>query len=60
MSSIMVDTWFGRSMLFLFYGFTERWCIGHLSRHSMHGHANLNLSLAVFVHAIVRKESSHA
>ena len=35
---------------------TERRCTGHSSRHSMHGCANLNLSLAVFKHAIARKE----
>ena len=56
----MVDTWFGRSTLFLSYGFTERRCTGHLSRHSMHGRANLNLSLAVFKRAIARKVSSRA
>ena len=54
----MVDTWFDRSTLFLSYGFTERRCAGHSSRHSMHGCANLNLSLAVITHAIARKESS--
>ena len=59
-SSIMVDTWFGRSMLFLSYGFTERRCTGHSSRHSIHNRANLNLSLAVFKRAIARKESSRA
>ena len=54
----MVDTWFDRSSLFLSYGFTERRCTDHSSRHSMHDRANLNWSLAVFKRAIARKESS--
>ena len=48
----MVDTWFDRSTLFLSYGFTERRCTVHSSRHSIHGCTNFK-SLAVFARAFV-------
>ena len=59
----MVDNWFDRSMFFLSYGFTERKCTGHSSRHSMHDCANSGSSISgqliLFTLAITRKKSSH-